>query len=184
MVDGRQQSREHRGLALLIFFHVVICCISLVYVSKFHEVFHISFDPVRLFGAVAVVAAFALVGYLFTFASFSFGYLIGFYFFTMVGGYLWINFFSDFDYDHRLGGLSAAASAIAFLLPALLITSPIRQTHILSTWAFERILTSILVLAAVTIPICAIYNFRFVSLKNIYNFRNELEFPTLLNYWI
>jgi hypothetical protein len=184
MVDGRRQSRGHLGLALLICFHVVMCCISLVYVSQFHETFHIFYDPARMYLGIAVVAAFTLVSCLFTLVGFSFGYFVGFYFYTMVLGYLWINCFSDLDYDHRLGGLSAVASAVAFLLPALLISTPIRRTQVMSISAFERLMTSILVLAAATIPICAIYNFRFVSLGNIYAFRNELEFPTALNYWI
>jgi hypothetical protein len=184
MVDGRQQSGGHLGLALLICFHAVMCCISLVYVSHFHEAFHVFYDPTQIYMAIAVVAAFALVSCLFTLVGFSFGYFVGFYLYTMVLGYLWIDCFSDLNYDHRLGGLSAAASGIAFLLPALLISSPIRQTQVMSVPAFERLLTTILLLSAATIPISAIYNFRFVSLENIYDFRNELEFPTPLNYWI
>ena len=89
--------------------------------------FHIFYDPARLAGAVAVVAAFALVAVSVYVRDFSFGYFVGFYFYTMVLGYLWLNCFSDLDYDHRLGGLSAAASAVAFLIPALFISSPIRQ---------------------------------------------------------
>jgi hypothetical protein len=139
--------------------------------------FHIFHHPARLAGAIAVVSAFALVSYLFIIADLSFGYFLGFYFYTMVLGYLWLNFFSDLNYDHRLSGLSAAASAVAFLIPALLITSPVRQRFKISAKVFDRLLTLILVLAAVTIAISATYNFRFVSI-------GELEFPRLLNYWI
>lgn len=68
------------------------------------DAFHILYDPARLPGAVAVIAAFALVAMLFVFARFSIGYFIGFYFYTMVLGYLWINCFSDLGYGHRLLG--------------------------------------------------------------------------------
>lgn len=171
-------------LAILILFHTVVCCVSLVYVAQYEFMFHIFYDPARLAGAVTVVAAFALVSYVFIIADFSFGYFLGFYFYTMVLGYLWLNCFSDLNYDHRLSGLSAAASAIAFLIPALLISSPVRQRFTISAKAFDRLLTFSLVLAAATIAISATYNFRFVSIGKIYDFRAELEFPLLLNYWI
>jgi hypothetical protein len=180
----RPQAPERIGLASLICFHVVACCVSLVYVSQYHPPFHIFFDPARLHVAIALVAAFALVSYLFTVVDFSFGYFVGFYFYTMVLGYLWLNCFSDLTYNHALGGFSAAASAVAFLIPALFISSPVRQAFAMSIKAFERLLSLILALAAATILISAIYNFRFVSLENIYDFRGDLEFPTLLNYWI
>jgi hypothetical protein len=171
-------------LIFLICFHSVICCVSLVYVSGRRDTFHIFYVPSRLYLAVALVSAFTLVSYLFTVARFSFGYFLGFYFYSMVLGYLWLNCFSDLNYNHQLGGLSAAASAIAFLLPALFISSPVRQACATSIEAFERLLTLGLVLSAVTIAISAIYNFRFVSLENIYDFRNELKFPLPLRYWI
>ena len=101
---------ERIRLAFLMCFYVVLCCVSLAYVSQYQYMFHIYFDPARLHVAVVVVAAFALVSFLFAFADFSFGYFLGFYLYTMVLGYLWLNCFSDLDYDHRLAGLSAAAS--------------------------------------------------------------------------
>src|SRR3979490_2842347 len=141
--------------------------------------FHIFFDPARLHVAITVVAAFALVSFLFAFADFSFGYFLGFYLYTMVLGYLWLNCFSDLDYDPRLAGLSAAASAIAFLVPALFISSPIRQRFTISIKAFERLLALSLALAAVTVVVGATYNFRLVSLGRIYEFRGDLELPAL-----
>jgi hypothetical protein len=184
MIDGHRLSRERLSFSSLILFHVLICCISLVYVSQLHDNFHVFYDPARLYGAVAVVIAIAVVSGLFTFADFSFGYFVGFYLYTMVLGYLWLNYFSDLDYDHRLGGFSAAASVIAFLAPALLISSPIRQRYMLSKTAFIALLKLILLLAAVTIAIGAIYNFRFVSLKDIYVFRENLVFPFPVGYAI
>jgi hypothetical protein len=79
MIHGRQLSRERLILALLICSHVAICCLSLIYVSRFHSAFHIFYDPARLPGAVVVMMAFALVSYLFISTPFSFGYFVGFY---------------------------------------------------------------------------------------------------------
>src|ERR1700733_15520830 len=142
-MTDHQRARERFRLGFLICIHIVICCVSLVYVARyrfpvafFPPTFHIFFDPSRWYIAVAVAAAFALVAIVFVRAGFSFGYFAGFYFYTMVLGYLWLNCFTDLNYDHRLAGLSAAASAIAFLFPALFITAPVRQVYALSAAAF------------------------------------------------
>lgn len=178
-------------MALLICFHIVICCISLVYLADDDNpvvvnpaTFHIFFDPARLHIAIVVVALFALVSSLFVFARFSFGYFAGFYLYTMVLGYLWLNCFTDLNYDHRVAGFSAAASAAAFLVAALFISPPIPRIYVLSERNFDRILTSILVLAIATIAVGAIYNFRLVALTRIYDFRDTLESPRALNYLV
>ncbi len=191
MADGHQQFRERPRLALLICLHSVICCVSLVYLADNINpivvdpaTFHLFFDPARLHIAVPVVAGFALVSSLFTVARFSFGYFTGFYFYTMILGYLWLNCFTDLNYNHLSAGLSAAASAVAFLLAALFVPLPIPRLYVLSPRGFDRLLTFILLLAVATIAIGAMYNFRFVALADIYNFRDTLESPKLLNYLV
>jgi hypothetical protein len=191
MVDDYRLSPRHLRLALLICFHIIICCLSLVYTTNKEygtpvdaPTYHLFYDPARLYSAALVVAAYASVSLLFAFSRFSFGYFVGFYLYTMLLGYLWLNFFTDLKYDHRLAGLSAALSAIAFLLPALLISSPFRQVYALSAKAFDRLLTFILLFAAATIAVAAAYNFRLVALVNIYEYRNNLESPTILNYLV
>ena len=132
--------------------------------------------------AAAVTALFGTVALLFAYARFSFGYLVGFYLYSMLLSYLWLNCFSNLDYDHRLAGLSAAASAVAFLLPALLVSFPIRQIFVLSAKMLDVVLGLILILAAATIAIGAIYNFRLVGLEEIYDYREKLGFPTIISY--
>ena len=175
---------EHYRLIFLNFIHVAICCISLVCVAQIYPDYFISYRPSGLFSAVIVTTAFAAISLLFAFAGVSFGYFVGFYFYTMIAGYLWLNRFSEFDYNHPLAALSAAASAVAFLFPALFISSPIRQVYTLSSTALDRLLAFILLLGLVTIALGASYNFRFVSIENIYAFRGELAFPTILKYLI
>jgi hypothetical protein len=191
MADGQPPIREYGRLALLICFHIVICCISLVYVADDdHPVafdpatFHLFFDPARLHIAVAVIAAFAVISPVFIFARFSFGYFAGFYLYTMILGYLWLICFTDLNYDHRLAGLSAAVSAGAFLLSALFVALPIPRPYALSHRGFDLLLIFILLLAVATIAVGAIYNFRFVALTNIYDFRDALESPKILNYLV
>lgn len=176
------------GLALLVFLHITIYCIQVAYFGNTGNfsaaTFHIFYDPTRLLDAVVVVTAFSSVAFLFTVARFSFGYFIGFYLYTMLLGYLWINCFSDLKYDHRLAGFSAAASAVAFLVPAMLISSPINQAYTLSSRAFERLLIFFLLLALGTIAAGGFYNFRFVAISQIYDYRDKLEFPPLIAYLI
>ena len=131
-----------------------------------------------------MVAGFAVVSSLFVAARFSFGYFTGFYFYTMILGYLWLNCFTDLDYDHLSAGLSAAASAVAFLLAALFVPLPIPRLDALSPRGFDLLLTFLLLLAVATIAIGASYNFRIVALTDIYNFRDALEFPKFLNYLV
>jgi hypothetical protein len=177
--------RSHAGLwrAFLLYFHIVTCCLSLIYVAEFYATYQIvMFDKARLYAAALNIALFALTSILFTVSRFSFGYVLGFYFYTMILGYLWLVEFSRFHYDHRLAAVSAFASGLAFLVPALFITSPIKQRFILSARALDNLLSFILALAAAIIAVGALYNFRLVGVADIYGFRGELEFPAWLRY--
>jgi hypothetical protein len=102
----------------------------------------------------------------------------------MISGYLWLNCFTDLNYDHRMAGLSAAVSAVAFLLPALFIVSPVRQAYTMSAPAFDRLLTAILLLALAAVIAGALYNFRLVGIGDIYDFRDTMEAPSVVNYAI
>jgi hypothetical protein len=191
MADISPGNRKRLRLGLLICIYIVISCVSLVQVADYRfpvafdpTTFHVFYDPSRWYVAAAVVAAFALVSPVFLFANFSFGYFVGFYFYMMVLSYLWLACFTDLNYDHRAAGISAAASAIAFLVPALFISSPIRQAYILSVAAFDRLLMFILLIAVIAVVVGAVYNFRLVSIEDIYDFRDKIVSPTILNYLV
>lgn len=190
MID-RQTIQERFKIALLIWLHTAICCLSLVYladsklqVSFDPAPFHLFYDPARLHQAITAVTAFAVVSIAFCFARFSFGYTVGFYFYTAISGYLWLSCFSDLKYDHGSAALSAAVSAVTFLLPTLFIESPLHQLYSLSAREFDRLLTIILLLALAAVVTGAFYNFRIVGIANIYDFRNTLGLPSILNYAI
>jgi hypothetical protein len=188
MTEG-QQLRERLWLAFLIGLHIVICCVSLVFISRYRYpvafdpgTFHIFFDSARSHIAIMVVGAFAFVSSLFVLAGFSFGYFVGFYLYTMVLSYLWLNCFTNLNYDHRLSGFSAAVSAVAFLVPALFVAAPIRQPFALSPKSFDRLLLLILALGAATVAVGAFYNFRIVAIDDIYEYRDQLSTPAPVNY--
>ena len=189
MGTDRQRTRERLRLGGLIVLHIVVCCASLVRLadSDFAVAvdpapFHIFFKPALLHVAMLAVGSFCLVAILFTTARFSFGYVVGFYSYTMVLSYLWLNCFTDLDYDHRLSGASAAISAVAFLLPALFITAPLRQVWVLTPAQFDRFLMAILLSAAAVIAVGASYNFQLVAIEDINDFRDKIETPALLKY--
>ena len=182
--DSGQRSWPRIGLALLMCSYIVVCCASFRMAYPYYREYYTLYDGARLPHAIAAVTAFAAITPLFVFARFSFGYFSGFYFYSMVVGYLWLNCFSKFQYDHIAAGVSAAVSAIAFLLPALLITSPIRRPYVMSERAFERLSVLIVLFCAATAAVAAAYNFRLVSVNDIYDFRDQLQFPTMLNYSI
>ncbi|SIO38429.1 hypothetical protein SAMN05443247_04679 [Bradyrhizobium erythrophlei] len=178
------RSRVRLGPAFLIYFHIVICCVSLVYVSRWYADFHILFNAHQLYQATFGVAALSLISILFAAADFSFGYFVGFYLYTMTLGFVWLSFFSLFNYDQVLARFSAAASLLAFLLPVLLITSPIPPVYTMSAKTFARLPLFILLLSALVIVIGSGYGFRVVGLTEMYKFRAEVVYPTGMNYLI
>ena len=87
--------------------------------------------------ALAAVGCFSIVATLFVIAPFSFGYFLGFYFYTMILGYLWLIEFSRLSYIHSLAIVSIFLSALAFLAPALSITAPISPRFALPARAYR-----------------------------------------------
>ncbi|WP_439409340.1 hypothetical protein ACNJX9_14610 [Bradyrhizobium sp. DASA03076] len=178
--DARGRLESKWTIAILVLLHSALTCLSLIKVAAHQSNIHFSDDRVVL--AVAVAAAFSLVSLLFAVARFSFGYFVGFFLYTMILGFLWIDVFSEYDYPHLLAGISAALSLLLFLVPVLFINAPLRPVVVLSKADFERLLTLILVVSAATIAVGAAYNFRLVSLAHIYDYRNELEIPRAVQY--
>jgi hypothetical protein len=197
--DGSWRFSERVRLCLTICFHIAVFSVTLVLVARYDRlvgsdartaymfypaVFHIFYDADKLHVVAFVIAVFACLSWLFATARFSFGYFAGFYFYTMIFGYLWLNSFSDFEYDHKLAGLSAAVSLVTFLLPALFMSAPLRQRFKLSTLAFDRMLILILLLSIGIVAVGAIHNFRIVALPDIYRFREQLSAPAIVNYLV
>ncbi|MCG2671588.1 hypothetical protein ACFPFP_32125 [Bradyrhizobium sp. GCM10023182] len=183
-VEAGTRRNEGLGPVFLLYLHVAVCFVSMCYVVQYYApLMRLTVpDSDRLWLAALNVAPFALLSILFAVCRFSFGYFVGFYFFTMLMGYLWLLPLSTFSYDHIMAYASAFASGLAFLFPAMLITLPAGQRFALSETSFRRLLTSILALAVVLLAVGALHNVRVVGISEIYNFRNQLEFPAWLQY--
>lgn len=174
-------------LALLAYAHIAVCCISLYWITvtdAFPGI--IGFDKAHLAAAILSILAFSPVVIVFAICRFSFGYLVGFYFYVMVLGYLWLIQFSLLDYDHRLALASIVLSAFAFLAPALLITAPVRQVVVMPQRAFHMTPSVILLISAAIIGVGSLYNLKLVDLSEMYKYRAEVALPAALRYatWI
>jgi hypothetical protein len=179
------RSQAWSGLNLLMCLHVVTCCLSLIYVAEIYAGYKVVwYNETRLYAAALSVAPIAVLSIVFALNRFSFGYFVGFYFYTMILGYLWLSEFSELHYNHTFASVSALGSILAFLMPALLVSSPFKQRFTLSPRALDHLLSFILIMAAAIVAIGAFYNFRLVGLEHIYSFRGALEFPTWLSYAI
>jgi hypothetical protein len=180
-VSTRPQFRP--GLIPLLCLYIVTCCVSLAFVAmSYADV--VAFDSHHLLAPLLLIACFSIVAIPFAIAPFSFGYFLGFNFYTMILGYLWLVEFSRLSYAHTLAIVSIFLSALAFLAPALFITSPISRRFALTARAFETLLSVILIAATATVVVGALYNFKLANLDDIYKFRAGLEFPASLRYSI
>jgi hypothetical protein len=172
-------------LALVILLHIAALCLTFVYVTQYYALYGIfRFDANRLLPALLNVAPLVLASFVFVIARFSFGYVIGFYLYTMALGYLWLAKFSLLAYDHTLASLSTMLSVAAFLLPALFITAPLKQWIVLPERTFDHLLSLILVGAAGIVAVGVVYNFRLVNVIDIYDFRSQVDLPGPLRYAI
>lgn len=169
-------------LALLAV-HTLVCCISLAMVLQLYGYLHLFTWNVPRIGEAALLAVpIAAVASMMAFARFSFGYLLSFYFYTLALGYICLIPFSELAYDHKLPAISAIASAVAFMVPTLFLKWPIKLRHTIPVKNLRRLVAAI---AGATLAIIAtgvFYNFRLVGLADIYQFRDELRFPVLLQY--
>lgn len=170
-------------LAILIGLSIAVLCVSAANVSKLYTGYQIAYDSRALAPALVTVAIFAPVFLLFVFSEFSLGYFVGFYLSAMVLGYLWLTFFSLRTYDHETARLSAAASAIVFLLPALFLRSPLPQIPKLSVKSFDRLQLVVFLICVATVAIGAAYNFRFVSPGDASTLRTD-ALPRSVNYLV
>src|ERR1700722_10439176 len=167
-VSTRSQFRP--GLIPLLCLYIVTCYVSLAFVAtSYADV--VAFNSHHVFSALLIAVPFGFAAIVFTIAPFSFGYFLGFYFYTMILGYLWLIEFSKTSYDHPLAIVSIYLSALTFLVPALFITSPINQRFAFTVRAFEALLALILVLAIAIVAVGALFNFKLANLDDIYKFR-------------
>jgi hypothetical protein len=167
--------RNAGGLAVLLALYPAVSCMSLAAVAVGNQDAHL---------LNAIAGALLMAGFvpLFLWARFSFGYFVGFSFYGMITGFIWITYFSGLEYDYAQARLSAIASLLMFLLPILFIAMPLRRTIVLSTQTMNRFLILILGFAAVVLAWNGRYGIAFVGIHEAEQLRATFIRPAALNY--
>jgi hypothetical protein len=169
-------------LALLAI-HTLVCGVSLAMVLQLYGYLHLfTWSASHIGEAVLLALPIAAVASMMAFVRFSFGYLLSFYLLTITLGYICLIPFSELPYDHTLPAISAIISAVAFLVPALFFKWPINPTHTISVKSLRRLIAAIAAASLVIIAAGIFFNFKLVGLADIYQFRDELRFPIVLQY--
>jgi hypothetical protein len=176
----------------LIVSHTVLYVIVLIEASILWPEYRFGFDPAMFWSALLIVSLFSVVAIPFLICNFSFGYVLSYYFYLMIFGFLWVNQFTALDYNHLLAGASAAISGIAFGAPALLINRPVESRPRLSVHATKLILFSAIALCGLIILLGFRTSFHVQDIRTYAQLRDELlitaklrssiEFHWLLRY--
>jgi hypothetical protein len=160
-----------RAAVLLVFFGLLF--FSLTKVSVEQPDFQVGFSEHWREMIFAPVCLTIIISSAFVFANFSFGYFCGFYLFVMMAEFFWLNTFSLLSYDHHVALISAVASIILFLLPALMIRGP-GWNIALPRRVFDRIPEGILCFAGAILIVCASNGFHLVGLEDMAQYRTAL----------
>ena len=165
--------RRPFGLAVLLVLYPAVSCVSLASAGIGNQ-----------HALHAIAGTFLMVGFvpLFLRARFSFGYLVGFSFYGMITGFIWITYFSGLNYDYALARVSAIASLLTFLLPVLFVTAPLKRRIAISPQTMNRLLLLILGFAAVVLAWNGRYGIAVVGIHEAETLRATFTRPALLNY--
>ena len=110
---------------------------------------------------------------------FSFGYLVSFALLSAVFGFVWLSFFSAFDYPHAIARWAMIAALAAAMIPLMFQNMPVWRPG-LSETAIKRI--ALLLLASSLAVLIADISYG-ANLGNPYGAaRNAVTRPALLNY--
>ena len=136
--------------------------------------------PLSLVSGFAIFLALTALP-LFLLARFSFGYVVGLWMYVMVVGFIFLSYSTKLHYDHDQARISALASLITFLIPALFLRFQIPSFSI-TPRAMNALMICALIASAVVVIACAIYGFRIAGLYESLTMREEIARPRLLDY--
>jgi hypothetical protein len=130
-------------------------------------------------GATLLLAAFIP---LFALARFSFGYIVGAAFYSVIAGFIWLTYFVAPAYDDVRARWSAGASLLLFLLPMLFQTVRLPPAIVLSQRTMDRLLVLALGLGAAVLAWNSYYGFALVGISEADQLRSAFERPAMLRY--
>jgi hypothetical protein len=172
-------SRDDVTLAALLALLIVVTVVSLN--TALHTI-----TPSNSGFWQAAASGLVLLGVipLFVRAGFSFGYLAGIGFYSMMIGFFVLTYFTTNRYNVLVARWSALASLLMFLLPVLYQTRVLPRGFTLSRPAVDKLVLCLLALAVVVLVAGASYGFALVGLGESEAMRSVYPRPALLNYLI
>lgn len=165
------------ALTVLTVGFIVISVISMMISAERFPAMH--FWPSRpTFEAISAITSLGLVLPLFFMASFSFGYLVAFFLFSMTLGFIWLSFFSEFAYSHDLARWIIATAFLSAIIPLLFINR--LKTPLPTAPVIPNLNSFILIVCLGILILDASYG---LQLGDPYGaLRNAVTRPRLLNY--
>jgi hypothetical protein len=163
--------------ALLLAFFLALNCMSISRMVPGSSPDHPNF-----WSAVGATLLLAGLIPLFALARFSFGYIVGVTFLSLIAGFIWLTYFVSPAYDDVRARWSAAASLLLFLLPMLFQTARLPPAIVLSHRTMNRLLLLSLGLAVLVLAWNSHYGFAFVGVKEADELRGTFERPAILRY--
>jgi hypothetical protein len=163
--------------ALLLALFLAVNCMSMTRVLATGLPGHPNF-----WSAVGATLLLAALIPLFALARFSFGYIVGVAFYSLIAGFIWLTYFVGPAYDDVRARWSAAASLLLFLLPVLFQTARLPPAIVLSLMTMNRLLVLALGIAIAVLVWNSYYGFALVGIQEADQLRTAFERPTLLRY--
>lgn len=170
------------GLTALLFLHLAVIVLSINLVAAAYPLHIEALTKPQLLAAIESTAAIACVAPLFYFARFSFGYVVGFWMYGMVAGFLVISHSTRLPYDQHAARISAAFALVTFLLPVLFLRPNMKFGPALRELWLDRLLTGLLIFVAGLLVWSSAYGFHFLAYLDSIKVRSETIRPPLLNY--
>ena len=131
---------------------------------------------------IPAVAALACFLPFFALANFSFGYIIGVVFYGTIAGYVWLSYFSEFEYDHYATRWSAVLSFMTFLLFPLFQRRPARRAFKIQIETMDKALVLALVAAVIVLILDFRFGFTIAGMQEAERLRASVQRTVFLDY--
>jgi hypothetical protein len=118
----------------------------------------------------------------FALADFSFGYIVGIVFYGTIAGFVWLSYFTEFEYDHDIARWSSVLALTTFLLCPLFQMWTMPRAFKISIETMDKALTGALVAAVMVLIADIQFGFAIVGMDEAQRLRASLQRPIFLNY--
>lgn len=118
----------------------------------------------------------------FALADFSFGYIVGIVFYGTIAGFIWLSYFTEFEYDHDIARWSSGLALTTFLLCPLFQMWTVPRAFKISIETMDKALMGALVAAVMVLIADIQFGFAIVGMDEAQHLRASVQRPVFLNY--